>query len=107
MSTYLKEASILSMVAAADWKAGDLTTHSTGLVGQVVVDVASGEMASVRVEGVVEVVNSGVVFAAGALVGIDAQGEAVATTTGVFDAGAAELGAGATDPVRVVLNAGL
>ena len=65
----------------------------------------SGEMGSATIVGVVELVNSGVVFADGATVGYDESAdEAVAGGAGDLDAGTCVGGASATDPVRVLLN---
>ena len=70
-------------------------------------DWASGELGTVTCDGVVEIENSGVVFAYGAAVGYDAtDNDAVAGAGGDFDAGICVNpgGAAATDKVAVWLN---
>ncbi len=71
-------------------------------------DWPEGDLGTVRTTGIIELENSGVVFAYGAGVGYAVAGNnAVAAGGGNFDCGICVNpdGAAATDPVRVLLNA--
>ncbi len=111
MGKYVQSRSLLPFTVGATGAAIGSLVAVGGLIG--IVGPSShggsfvdGELAAADTDAVVELVNSGVVIADGAAVGYNATtGEAVAGGAGDFDAGACLGGAGATDPVLVVLNA--
>ena len=111
MAMYKQDNKHLDVVVGAGGAAIGILIEIGGVVG--IVDPqpegrawAEGELGSATIRGVVEIDNSGVVFADGATVGYDQVADtAVAAAGGTFDCGTCVGGAGATDPVRVLLNA--
>jgi len=109
MARYVQQGDKLDVLFGAQTATGALV-EVAGKVG--IVDPKSdgslyeaGELGSATIVGVVELVNSGVVFADGATVGYDASAdEAVVAAGGDFDAGTCVGGAAASAPVRVLLN---
>ena len=111
MSSYVQDGDNIDFTATDALVAGTLV-QIAGLAGILNPKpdgsaIASGDLVSARVKGIVRIPNSGVAFADGGLVGYDQSAdEAVATTTGDFDIGRA-VGAFAdsTATVDVLLNA--